>query len=501
MGGQPPQRSVARERRRRAGAVALLVAAVSMSGTPEARAAGESILDVAISPTLGCAFDHRDDPLLQFFGTGGGAGTDTALDPETAACGTFLGVGGRVHGPADDSYQPGDDPVPFKPLTQNRSGSGTSADPFRVETRVEAKGTGIWLRQVDTWTSASEDVATRIDVHNTTERSQSVLLYRAGDCQVGTFAAVPMASRGRAACVAATQDGARRDIGRLVAGDAIVRMTGNLATGEAGPDLGFGWSWFDELRAPVPLRGSCPSCLSRPGDVQLGLSWRLVIDPGSSLTVRTVTTISTGSARALPRLDAAVAADDAGAVDIVLGDAPAAWVAGRTVRVLRDGTEVCRARTDRAGRARCSTAPDLGTADPEVARLTAGREVEVMFDGSLDLRPASAVVTVADPPAAVGNADLGPCAVRGWVTASGSAPGSSNTYFNAATSCTTVRYALLDPAGDVLAYVPGDEDGAAVLEYANFPNAWRWTVSRFADPDVVLQEGLLTAVSPGKIRG
>ena len=467
---------------------------------PDAVAAPDSVLRVATSPMLGCAIVHRDDASLQFFGA---TAPFPEPDPIDTECGTFLAVADRVFAPAlyvpaPDETVALDGPVfeGFTPVSQSPvTGRGTPNRPFRLVTLVEAGDTGVAVQQTDTWTSTGESVTTRIDLFNATGGRVPVVLYRSGDCQDGASASFGRVRPGKVACIAPTQDGAFRDMARPVPGDAIVQFAGVGAVGAS--DLALFGSLGDTIETTMlagqPFGGSCERCEpDEAADRSIGLSWSASIPARSSSTFRTTTTLSVGAHRATPRLTAS--ADPAVSERVLVRlETRAALRAGQTIRFLRDGTEVCRTTTDAAGRGICDVGQDLGVADPEVAQLTPSPLVEILFDGSLDLRPAVTIVQVAEPAAAPVTLPPPPCLpVDVSMTVSIAGP-----------SCSTVRYAFLR-AGQIVAWLPGDGNGSLSFD------VWAGSVGgpvdafvavRFRQPDVELYRTTdFIFVGPGKPR-
>lgn len=146
---------------------------------------------------LNCDVRHTGDTSPEFYGS--------------TACGTLVAVSGVLYGPA--SIPAGGNATPrtaWSPVSQDSSGSGTTADPYRVVTVVQ--GGPLVLTQIDLYVTGAEYYSTRVDVENTDSQAHEVTVYRAGDCYLqdsdwGYGASDPAA--GSVACTAGSAEGAR----------------------------------------------------------------------------------------------------------------------------------------------------------------------------------------------------------------------------------------------------------------------------------------------------
>ncbi len=158
----------------------LLVALFLISGVL-VLAAGPALADANITTTgpltsvftsndLNCAVNHTGDTSAEFYG-----GT---------ACATLIATGGTLYGPAN--IPAGDNASPrttFTIVSQSEvSGAGTSANPYKVTTVVQAGTSGLTLTQTDSYVVGEESYTTDVAIHNTSGGSRSAILYRAGDC-------------------------------------------------------------------------------------------------------------------------------------------------------------------------------------------------------------------------------------------------------------------------------------------------------------------------------
>jgi len=101
-------------------------------------------------------------------------------------CGTFIAMGGTLYAPDFANHGTtatgnlGTYTV-FTPISQTPvTGTGTSADPFKVITVVDVAATGLRIQQTDTYVIGNESYQTDIMITNS-GAAASGILYRAGD--------------------------------------------------------------------------------------------------------------------------------------------------------------------------------------------------------------------------------------------------------------------------------------------------------------------------------
>ena len=76
--------------------------------------------------------------------------------------------------------------TPFTPVSQTAvTGSGTTADPFKVVTIVDVAATGLQIQQTDTYVVGDEYFTTEIMISNNGADTASGVLYRAFDAFLG----------------------------------------------------------------------------------------------------------------------------------------------------------------------------------------------------------------------------------------------------------------------------------------------------------------------------
>jgi hypothetical protein len=472
----------------------LLLPVVLLFASPAPGAAVAPVLTVSTSRTLNCAIGHRDDGRLRFF-------ADTS-------CATVLVVGTKVFGPTNTpGFFPLAHPTPFTPISQTaRTGSGTAADPWRIVTKVRAGATGVRIQQIDTWTANSEVVHTRLDIANDARVAQRVVVWRVGDCQADSFESFGRLRPGKAACLVSAQDGAARNVARAVPGSQVMMFAGVGAIPQIGVNSGFGpFSVANRVMSGAAPSGACEQC-NESIDRVIALGWPLGLAARTARTLATTTTVSSGGARAASGLLVSRAAAPSTVVHARLFSLGVP-VRGAYLRFLRDGSVVCVAITDAAGRAACDVRGRAPANDVAGAALGGDPFVTAMYDGDLDRRPSVAKLRLtADPPRrstltrpACGQITT-QFVVLGYIAPS---PGHAGVT-TAAPSCSTVRFGFWDAppsrGGKLMAYVPGDgtTDVDVWLDGRVIPSVV--TTSRFRQPDVVLQQVLVVAVSPGKFR-
>jgi len=142
---------------------------VRPAGTAMSLATGTGttgLASVAVSSTLNCDVTTTVDSAPSFY--------------SGDACGTLFEVDGTVYGP--DSVPAGLSAGGLTPVSQNTTGSGTSADPYVITTVVDIGGTGITATETDTWAVGASSYSTRVRLGNTDSVAHSLHVYRAGDC-------------------------------------------------------------------------------------------------------------------------------------------------------------------------------------------------------------------------------------------------------------------------------------------------------------------------------
>lgn len=229
--------------------------------------------NIYLSNELNCQVDHTGDTAHEFFGGVPGA------------CATLIATGGTLYGPS--SIPAGGSANPRTTYTEVSqtpvTGSGSSADPFRVVTVVAAGTTGIVLTETDSYVVGTESYRTDVQVTNGGNASQSFILYRAGDCYLQN------SDDGFGDLLPDGQVGCRgSDDGGLTPGLRIERwipITGGSSAYEAG---------YNAVWAAIGTQTAFPNtCLCTSYiDNGAGLSWSSSLAVGASATFSHLTVFS-----------------------------------------------------------------------------------------------------------------------------------------------------------------------------------------------------------------
>ena len=224
---------------------------------------------VLITPDLNCQIAHSADLDYEFF---------SPTDP-TGSCGTFLFLGGSLYGPAD--VPSGSFPVSITPWTSVSqsavAGSGSSADPLRVVTTVDAAGTGLRIEQTDSYVLGTQQYRTDIQITNGGPSAQTGTLYRAGDCYLQeSDTGFGRVDDGAPSCIVTKDPGSR------------VEQFKPLTAGSSYMEGVYSDVYFVMNGAQFPNTCACDSTL----DNGVGLSWPISLAPGQSQTYSEETFLS-----------------------------------------------------------------------------------------------------------------------------------------------------------------------------------------------------------------
>ena len=168
-----------RDRRGRvslATAVACLAAIATLALSSEAWAGSITsagpLTEITISPDLNCAVNHTGDFASEWYGTTA-CGT-LAVDQSAAA------LYGPQSIPAGGAASPR---TALTPISQTGpTGTGTSADPFKIVTVAGMGLSGMTITQTDSYVVGQESYRTDTQISNANATSRAVRLYTAGDC-------------------------------------------------------------------------------------------------------------------------------------------------------------------------------------------------------------------------------------------------------------------------------------------------------------------------------
>jgi len=266
------------------GAICCLTAASSAAAAvPSVDIGASPLLNVSIGNDLSCQVKHTGDSSLAFYPPSSTPGD----------CGTFVAVGGTVFGPnfsqhdgsATGNVTSGSYSA-FSGSTQSaKSGSGTTANPFKVVTTGTAGSIGV--TETDTYVSGQESYRTDITVTNNGGAAANLVLFRAGDCflENSDTGFGMTGSNGAVGCAANANNS---PAGRI---EEWVPITGGANFLEDG----YAEVW-DAISKQTPFPNQCVHCTDKV-DNGAGISWSVSIAPGQSQTFSHFTTFSpTGKA-------------------------------------------------------------------------------------------------------------------------------------------------------------------------------------------------------------
>ncbi|HEY5488621.1 MAG TPA: FGLLP motif-containing membrane protein, partial [Candidatus Limnocylindrales bacterium] len=230
---------------------------------------GGPLTHVLITPDLNCQIAHSADLSYEFF---------SPNDP-TGSCGTFLFVGGSLYGPAD--VPSGSFPVDITPWTSAGqsavAGSGSSGDPLRVVTTVDAAGTGLRIEQTDSYVLGTQQYRTDIKITNGGPVAKSGTLYRAGDCYLQeSDTGFGRVDDGAPSCIVTKDPGSR------------VEQFKPLTAGSSYMEGVYSDVYFVMNGAQFPNTCTCDFTI----DNGVGLSWPINLAPGQSQTYSQETFLS-----------------------------------------------------------------------------------------------------------------------------------------------------------------------------------------------------------------
>jgi len=265
------------------GALALAPGAMAQTPSVNEGAPGGPLTQVSIGNDLSCQVQHTGDSALELFPSSATPGD----------CGTFVAVGGTLYTP-DFSNHSGTATsglgtrTPFTAVSQTPvSGSGSSSTPFRVTTVANVGGTGLQVSQIDSYVAGQESYRTDVTIKNTGSGSQSLVLYRAGDCflQNTDVGFGFTEASGGVGCAANANNSPPGRIEEWVP----------ISPGSNFTEDAFSTVW-NQVGSQQPFPNTCAMCTTST-DNGAGISWTASIEPGQSQTFSHFTTFSpTGKA-------------------------------------------------------------------------------------------------------------------------------------------------------------------------------------------------------------
>ena len=231
---------------------------------------------------LSCQVQHIDDgEVHEFF-------PDDTIPGD---CGTFIALEGVLYAPDFSAHgTTSTDSIGartvFTPISQTPvTGSGTTADPFKVITVVGVAETGLVIQQTDTYVVGQDYYTTEVMINNDGTGTASGVLYRAGDAFLATsdfgygFTEVFGGNRNAVACSVNENNMPPAKIEEwipITGGNNYFQDDYDTVWGEIGS------------QAPLPDTCACTDFLDNGG----GISWNFSISAGGSATYSHVTLIS-----------------------------------------------------------------------------------------------------------------------------------------------------------------------------------------------------------------
>ncbi len=382
----------------------LVVAGPAGAGAAAKPGAGP-IVSVAPDSVLDCTTSSVRSDWLQFFAFN--------LFAQAYSCATVVSVAGfGLFGPP--AFSDGDGTIGGKPLTPYDPVSQTTVAPSKangstltVVTVVSLPGTGLLLRQRDTYVDGQDSVATTVRIENDAAVARGVVVYRTGDCFPGSDIGFGIAGGGAVGCEQAVQDGLNAV---PVAGAVYMRWT--PTRGASHFDVGAVTDLRGAIRAGGALRDTC-TCTNPPRDIATALSWSLLIAPAANATVAHQLTYSVRAGRDRPNIVAGAVIKNGVTSLTAVVTAAGHPISGATIDFVVGSLTACTAVTKHNGEASCVVA---GPAPQYVAR----------YRGDTTYQPANATYTPnplppppSDPPGfpACGHFDrTGPALVSGGDT-------------------------------------------------------------------------------------
>jgi len=240
------------------GATIALLGAWPVTAAQQIITSAGPLTQIIITDDLNCQVAHRDDQEFELY------------SGEIGACGTLLAVGGTVFGP-NDIPAASFDHTAWRPISQTPvTGSGSSGDPFRITTAVEATGTGLSVQQVDSYVAGTQSYRTDVTLTNSGGAAATGILYRAGDCYLQeSDVGFGRVDGGAPACIVDPALGQRIE--------QWTPLTGGSRFFEGG---------FDEMWSIVAAQVQFPDrCeCDQEQDNGAGLSWPVSVPAGQAVT-------------------------------------------------------------------------------------------------------------------------------------------------------------------------------------------------------------------------
>jgi hypothetical protein len=236
-----------------------------------------TLSDIWIGNELSCQIAHTGNSAPEFFPASAGVGD----------CGTFLAVNGTLYGP-DFANHPcctatsfGDTETPFSTVSQSGvTGTGTSADPYKVTTAVTMSGVSATsVTEVDSYIVGNDFYTTTLAVDDFDGPNITGVVYHAGDCFLRSFdegfGAIDQ-SNDSAACTVNPNNSPASALEEFLP----ISPSGNNFTEESyGTSSGSIWG---DVASQANFSNNCDCATSE--DNAMGISWPLSLASGNTAT-------------------------------------------------------------------------------------------------------------------------------------------------------------------------------------------------------------------------
>lgn len=206
---------------------------------------------VTSNPDLSCQSLRAGDTYDAFYGTN--------------ACGTFVNIGGTLYGP---SVSAGTFTTQYTPVSQTPvTGDGTSGAPFTVDTAVSSSGGQFTINQRDQYVVGQERWTTHTVITNTAAASQTVSVYRGGDCyQANSDFGLGQVTGSNPACV--SEGGRVQQLEAITPGNSYIESS-------------YSTVWSSMRTSPGGVLPNTCRCDERI-DNGVAIGWTVTLAPGES---------------------------------------------------------------------------------------------------------------------------------------------------------------------------------------------------------------------------
>jgi hypothetical protein len=248
-----------------AAGLAGLLAAAPPAGAAELAVGNGPLTRVTAAADLSCQAQHTGDTAFSFAPPGSAPGD----------CGTFVAVDGQLYGPSVTASLGGH--------TQFTRVGQVSAGTNAVDTTVDLPPSGLEIVQRDSYLPGQDAWRTDVSVRNNGAVAKSLILYRAGDCQLAGPGSGYGFSGSPAGAVGCSAQPGNAPLDRVIQWVPI-DAAGNWMQGRAS-DV---WA---RIASRSAFGDQCLECANET-DAAAGLSWNVTLAPGATETRSHWTVIS-----------------------------------------------------------------------------------------------------------------------------------------------------------------------------------------------------------------